>query len=234
MQNNNITILSTGLLDKEILEEAFDIGVIVEIVPFIATRPIPDKELQKIVEPLMHRFAFIIVTSQNAVEALAANLKGVTPDWRFFCIGGGTSKLVRKYFGSSSVAATADNARELDREIYQYGVQDELIFFCGDQRRDELPDQLRERGIWIKEVVIYETMLTPQQLTRNYEAILFFSPSAVKSFFSVNKVQPETVLFAIGSTTAEALNTYTTNKIIIADKPGKEELVDKAIKYFKQ
>lgn len=234
MQKNNITILSTGNLDAEIVEEAFDLGVIIDVMPFIATKPVDDNELQKILEPLVNEFAFVIITSQNAVEALAANLKGVTPAWKFYCIDGATSKLVRKYFGSTSIAGTADNARELERVIHSHGVYEEFIFFCGDQRRDELPDQLREKGIRSREIVIYETIPTPQQLARKYEAILFYSPSAVKSFFSINKIEPATVLFAIGSTTAEALSTFTSNKIIIADKPGKEEIVDKAVKYFKQ
>jgi uroporphyrinogen-III synthase len=234
MQKNNITILSTGILDREIVDEAFDLDVVVETMPFIATRPVPVSILQKVVEPLIHQHAFIIITSVNAVEALAACLQDVTPDWVFFSVGEATSAKVRKYFGPSAVAASGDNANELATKIFNWGVQEEMIFFCGDQRRDELPDQLRAKGVLLKEVVVYETMHTPQKLTKKYEGILFFSPSAVQSFFSINTLSPETVLFTIGSTTADELQAYTKNKIVIADKPGKEEVVNKAIEYFKQ
>lgn len=234
MQKNNITILSTGILDKTIVNEAFELDIIVETMPFIITRPVSTAALRKEIEPLLHRHAFIIITSSNAAEALAACVEGSSPNWTFFCVGGATQGKIRKYFGASSVAASADNAKELDRAIANWGVQEEYIFFCGDQRRDELPEQLRARGIPLKEIVVYETLATPQKLTKQYEGILFFSPSAVQSFFSVNKLDPETVLFTIGSTTAEALQAHTKNKIVIADKPGKEEVVNKAIEYFKQ
>ncbi|MEP6751042.1 MAG: uroporphyrinogen-III synthase, partial [Bacteroidota bacterium] len=58
------------------------------------------------------------------------------------------------------------------------------------------------------------------------------SPSAVTSFFSKNKVSNQTTLFAIGNTTASAIKKHATTSIIISDKPGKENLVEKAINYF--
>lgn len=234
MQKNNLTILSTGELEKEIANKAFDFDIIIETIPFISTKPIPDEAIQKILDPLLNQFTVMVVTSRNAVEALAANLKGTTPDWRFFCIGGATASSVKKYFGNSAIAATADNALDLARATFDWGLQEELYFFCGDQRRDDLPGELAAKGVHVTEVVIYETTLTPHKLTKDYEGILFFSPSAVKSFFSVNQLDPETVLFTIGPTTAEALKEYTTNTIIISEKPGKEEVINKVIEYFKQ
>jgi uroporphyrinogen-III synthase len=234
MQKNNITILSTGILDEQTVDEAFELDVVVETVPFIETSPVSAAALKKEIEPLLHRHAFIIITSSNAADALAGSVEDGLPNWTFFCVGASTRAKIRKYFGDTAVAASADNAMELGKAITEWGVQEELIFFCGDQRRDELPDQLRERGIPLKEIVVYETRATPQKLTKQYEGILFFSPSAVQSFFSVNQLDPNTVLFTIGSTTAEALQAHTKNKIVIADKPGKEEVVNKAIEYFKQ
>jgi len=48
----------------------------------------------------------------------------------------------------------------------------------------------------------------------------------------MNKVPGKTILFAIGNTTATAIEKYTTNKIIISDEPGKENLVAKMLEYF--
>lgn len=234
MQKNNITILSTGALEKEFVDIAFDLDIIVETIPFIATSPVATAELQKTLEPLVRQQAFVIITSSNAVEALAASLPVSPTSWAFFCIGHATGAKVRKYFAASTIAATADNAKGLVQEIVNRGLPGEMIFFCGDQRRDELPDQLRARRVIVREVVVYETIPTPQKLAKHYEGILFFSPSAVKSFFSLNQPGPGTVLFSIGPTTAEALEAFTKNKIIIAERPEKEEVVDKAIEYFKQ
>lgn len=233
MEENNITILSTGLLDQEIVNNAFQLDVLIDVIPFIDTKPVDQEALKEIIAPLVSQHAFIIVSSSNAVEALAAAIK-TSPAWTFFCVGDSTREKIRKYFGASTIAASANYAKELAAAIFQYGVQDEMIFFCGDQRRDELPDLLRAKGIALREVVVYETKLNPQKLEKNYEGILFFSPSAVKSFFSLNTIDAETVLFAIGNTTAEALQPYTHNHIEIADTTEKAALVDKAIKYFKQ
>jgi len=62
--------------------------------------------------------------------------------------------------------------------------------------------------------------------------VLFFSPTAVQSFFRQNKLPAETILFAIGSTTAAEIRKFSTNNIIISDEPGKESLVRKMMEYF--
>ena len=149
--------------------------------------------------------ACIVFTSSKAVEAVAANLETHPMHWNFFCIGHGTRTTVHKYFGGSSITATADNASQLAKEIIGRGITHDVLFFCGDQRRDELPDMLSAAGIRATEIVTYETILTPEKIVRQYDGILFFSPSAVQSFFSMNAVQPQTMLFSIGSTTAVGL-----------------------------
>jgi len=80
--------------------------------------------------------------------------------------------------------------------------------------------------------VVYQTLATPHKIQKDYFGVLFFSPSAVQSFFSKNKVKDRTILFAIGNTTANEIKKYSNNKIIISDEPGKENLVQKMIEYF--
>jgi uroporphyrinogen-III synthase len=232
MLKNKITILSTGILDRQLADKAFDQDIIIEIIPFISTRPLDPADLRALLKPLTQQTSFVVFTSSKAVEAVAANVETHPEGWTFCSIGHATQRAVRKHFGASDISASADNATELAKEIIAYGIFEELLFFCSDHRRDELPDQLRAAGIRVKEVVTYETTLTPEKIEHPYDGILFFSPSAVQSFFSMNQVPPGTVLFSIGSTTAAALQTYTTNKIIIADKPDKEEIVQNVIEYF--
>jgi uroporphyrinogen-III synthase len=233
MKENNITILSTGPLDKEIISKSFQLDILIDVVPFIETQPVEPALLKKIIGPLAQQHALVVVSSGNAVEAMAAAMEE-SPQWTFYCIGKSTAEKIKKHFPASTIAATTNYAKELVEEIAESGVNQEMIFFCGDLRRDELPDQLRARGIALKEVVVYETRLTPQKLDKQYEGILFFSPSAVKSYFSLNTAGEETVLFAIGTTTAESIQSYTNNHTEIAGTPDKAALVDKAIKYFKQ
>ena len=83
-----------------------------------------------------------------------------------------------------------------------------IVFFSGDQRRDELPEKLKKNHIEVEEIVVYKTIETPEPISKSYNAILFFSPSAVQSFFSKNTINDSTQIFAIGSTTARAAEPY--------------------------
>jgi uroporphyrinogen-III synthase len=166
------------------------------------------------------------------VETVAACVNGEQPDWKIYCIGNNTRRAVEKHFGAPAIADVAENALWLADKIISRKINAPVIFFCGNQRRDELPDRLKAAGIKVQEMVVYETMPTPKKLDNDFDAILFFSPSGVVSFFSMNQVQPATILFAIGSTTAAALTMYTKNKIVKADTPEKTDLVKKVIEYF--
>ncbi len=81
---------------------------------------------------------------------------------------------------------------------------------------------------------MYVTELTPVKLDEQAQGILFFSPSAVKSYLSLNQPPSKAICFAIGDTTAETLKEKLVNRIIVADKPGKKEMVDLVIKYYNE
>jgi uroporphyrinogen-III synthase len=163
---------------------------------------------------------------------VAAYLTDEQPNWQIYCIGVTTQELVKKYFGADTVVGVADNASALAQKIVSDSIADEVIFFCGNQRREDLGSILREADIGITEVVVYETIALPHVLQHAYDAILFFSPSAVDSFFSINQLKNEPLFFAIGSTTAAAIQQYTNGEIIIAAQPGKDALMQQAINYF--
>jgi len=232
MQQNNIRILSTRPLDKILAQEAKAAGIIIDELSFIETAPIQTIEVQQEIKQALLLSATVIFTSMNAVEAVAAWQNEELPDWNIYCIGTTTNKLVQEYFGEESIAGIANSATELAELIAADEFIDEVIFFCGDQRRDELPEILQQHNIAINEIVVYETLAVPHKINIDYHGILFFSPSAAESFFSINKIAAQTILFAIGNTTAAAIKKFSNNKIIISDKPGKENLAQKMMEYF--
>jgi uroporphyrinogen-III synthase len=95
-----------------------------------------------------------------------------------------------------------------------------------------LPELLKKKNIGVNEIIVYKTIITPQKIEKKYDGILFFSPSAVKSFFEKNILDGQTVLFAIGSTTADKIRKFSKNKIVVSDVPDKTTLLNKAISYF--
>jgi uroporphyrinogen-III synthase len=127
--------------------------------------------------------------------------------------------------------ATADNAQQLGQRLIDDGVRD-VVFFCGNIRRDELPNKIRSEGGDMEEVVVYETEELPEKLTKDYDGILFFSPSAVQAFYQHNQPAKHTVLFAIGKTTAEALRQNKGRHIVVAHKTDKIAMAEEAIAYL--
>ena len=140
--------------------------------------------------------------------------------------------MVKKIFGEHNIYATAGSAGQLAEKIIENSFIKNVVFFCGDQRRNELPDRLKSQGIEVEELIVYKTIETPAILSKQYDGILFFSPSAVQSFLSKNSIAPQTQVFAIGTTTANAVKPFTRQPVIISPNPAKENLVHLAIMHF--
>ena len=232
MQQNKISILSTRPIDALLINEAKHQNIEIDILSFIETVPTRSIEVQQEIENALLKSSAVVFTSMNAVEAVANELDGHQPDWRIYNIGNTTRQLVKKYFGEKAIAGTAESASELAELIVEEDNSDDIFFFCGEQRRDELPDILRSNDIEVNEIVVYQTIQVKHKIEKTYHGILFFSPSAVQSFFSNNKISDQTILFAIGNTTATEIKKYTNNKIITGDEPGKENLVTEMIRYY--
>ena len=229
-----ITILSTRPLENALLEAAKAKDIDIDIVSFIDTTLLDTAGIGEEIGKVAKQPATVVFTSMNAVQAVANQLNGALPDWDVFCIGNTTKELSTRYFGEHSLKGTGNNATALADSIIAERSIKQVLFFCGDQRRDELPGKLRQHGVTVQEIIVYHTTSTPHRINRSYDGILFFSPSAVYSFFSTNPALPNTVWFAIGQTTAEAIQRFTNNKVVVCDKPGKDELVKKVFEYFKR
>lgn len=233
MRDKEFRILSTRPIDKAVIERAAFQNVIINSMSFIEVKKKVSEQVAERVDLLSKENATVVFTSMNAVEVVIeiVPVNPLVPDWKIYCMGGATFTLVKKYWPYDRIEATAKDANELAKIIASDDVQ-KIVFFCGNKRREELPNLLRQKDIQVEELVVYETIETPELIKEMYDGVLFFSPSAVTSFFSFNKPAAETIFFAIGNTTAKAIKQFATNRIIVSDFPVKDQLVDKAIKYF--
>ena len=234
MQQNNIQILCTRSLPASLINLAGEAGIEISVSPFIETESMLSVEVQQETGLLSFQTAIVVFTSMNAVDAVTRLLNGYQPDWTIYSIGTATGRLVKEYFGGEKIAGTAADAASLAMLIAEDRFADDVVFFCGDQRRDELPAMLRQQGIEVNEIVVYQTINLPHVIEQQYHGILFFSPSAVQSFFQKNKLTGTTILFAIGNTTANEIKKFTDNKIVTSDSPEKENLVGKVMEYFSE
>lgn len=234
---NNIQILSTKRLLPTTIGQAMQMNIEITEKEFISIKPILTGETYEQVMSLVlnKKTSNIIFTSSNAVETIKKYLHQhdtyYIPNWNIFSLAGKTKDSLSPYFKENKIIATAENAAELAKKIIEHGTK-EVVFFCGNKRRDELPDILKSTGINIQEIVVYETVETPIISTKDFDGILFFSPSAIKSFFSINHLNKKSICFAIGKTTADALREYTSNKIIISEFPIEERMLATVNFYF--
>ncbi len=228
MSDRRYHILSTAALPFDRIHHIPE-TIEVSVVPFIKIIPRPGAELKPIICELASEKRVIIFTSAHAVKYVREFLK-IKPNWEIYCIRNETRIAVEKFFGNESIAGYADNAFSLSRLMITNKVT-EALFFCGDQRMDIIPDNLKENNIGLTELIVYETKLTPVRLKSQPDAILFYSPKAVESFFSINHPEAETRIFAIGKTTAAALNNLTSNKIIISPEADKAIVFNMAVEY---
>lgn len=175
----------------------------------------------------------VVFTSANAVSAVSATSEELTEErFTVFCLSGKTKQAVVENFPNGNILETANDATALAEKIIEHGLKT-VIFFCGNARRDELPATLRRANISVEEIIVYETAETPVKINNAVDAVMFFSASAVRSFFAVNTLKPETICFSIGKTTADEIQKYTGNKTIISQQPTQEAMAEAIINYFK-
>lgn len=174
---------------------------------------------------------YLIFTSQNAVESVLRNKKAAEiKSKKCFCVGEKTKAFLEE--NDFEVVADCEYAAELASLICNQYSKNSFTFFCGNMRRDFLPEALRLAQITLDEVAVYETILTTHKIDFTPDGILFFSPSGVKSYLQQNKIEDENC-FCIGNTTAEALKYVTPNRII-SNQPTMESVVMKCIEKYRQ
>jgi uroporphyrinogen-III synthase len=228
MSDRRYHILSTAALPFDRIHHIPE-TIKVSVVPFIKIIPRPGVELKPLICEFASEKRIVVFTSAHAAKYVGEPLK-TKPNWEIYCIRNETRIAVEKYFGSESIAGYADNAFLLSMLMITNKVTD-AVFFCGDQRMDILPDNLRKNNIGLTELIVYETKLTPVRLKDQPDAILFFSPKAAESFFSINHLEAETKVFAMGKTTAAVLSNLTSNKINISPEADKAFVFNMAVEY---
>ena len=223
-------VLSTKLLDASQRELAIKNDIELVEQEMIRLEPLLMEEVELPSGPDLH----MVFTSASAVETLDAHLKRKHKQLQgtISCLSGRTKAvLLESSLASNPVIAEGEDAAQLAEAIKNAGVRS-VHFFCGNKRRESLPEILNVAGINVKEIVLYETIATPVTVDGDFDCILFFSPSAVESFFSANQLKEDTVCFAIGKTTAESLAAFTKNRVITSKSPRQESLMSALLFYL--
>jgi uroporphyrinogen-III synthase len=152
MQSAKPTILCTGPIEESAVELPEYKDANIDVVPFTTIKFELSDTAEEQLKELLKKKAVVVFTSNNAVKSIAGYLENSQPDWKIFCIGNTTRTLAKKYFGEDRIMQSASTAAELAEKIIADVEEREVIFFCGNLRRNDLPDAVRQKGITIKEI----------------------------------------------------------------------------------
>ncbi|KAK0145892.1 Uroporphyrinogen-III synthase [Merluccius polli] len=199
---------------------------------------------EKLFQPDKH--GGLIFTSPRAVEAVKMCLEaeGRGEEWRLikdkwnaksvYVVGKATGDLVQN-LGLKPLGEDSGTADVLSRLILQREDANilPLFFPCGSIKREVLPTALRENGVPLETLTVYQTAEHPdlqQNLSQYFtqqgtpSSIAFFSPSGVKFCLETvrqlsGKRLTQIKFAAIGPTTADAMTTEGLCVSCSAEKP---------------
>ncbi|TDR24464.1 uroporphyrinogen-III synthase [Flavobacterium cheniae] len=215
-------ILSTKKLSKALKKKFSDAGMKLVEKNFIQTKAVSFET------PQLNDY--LVFTSKQAVKSvLKSGVQNILLK-PCLCVGSKTKNFLEKK--GFTVIESADYAEDLIQIIDSKYKDNSFTFFCGNIRKNTIPDFFQQNKIAYNEIVVYETKLKPHQIKKPFDGILFFSPSGVNSFLEKNSLENKKC-FCIGNTTAKALENKTEN-IVIASQPTVENVINEVIHYYKR
>ncbi len=170
----------------------------------------------------------VIFSSQNATNTVLKKAHSLHQSI-VLCVGKQSERLLLE--NQIKPLKTTENMSLLIDFIENLDKNDRFLHFCGNRRLPLLAKKMAEWECNFEEIMVYKTELTNSKIETTPNALLFFSPSGVESHEKHNDIT-NTHCFCIGNTTATALK-QTPKSVHIMEKPNTEQLVAKAIHYFK-
>ncbi|MEL6676364.1 MAG: uroporphyrinogen-III synthase [Bacteroidota bacterium] len=218
--------IATRQLSTQSLEQIQAAGLRLRTVPLIDSRQV---RLGRPLDGLAERWIF---TSAKAVKSLLAQDRQAflaAAAARTLAVVGEKSTRLLKEQGLT-VAVTAPQAEALTELLIAAYEPGGATYFCGNRSMETLPNLLQFAGFKLETYPVYETLLMPQEVSwKTAKGALFFSPSAVDSYFQENSWPVEKTAFAIGTTTAKALATAGVKQIETAGYPSEAALIQKLL-----
>lgn len=206
-------ILFTKNIDQSILTQQLGEDILVDCVEVIKTNPIQITSFD------LKNYS-LIFTSVNGVISFFNNQFKPNEDFtaknynKIYCVGEKTKRELRKNgFGTFKVLK---NAETLSKFIITHCQHEKFVHFCGNLAIDVLDKELPLQNIKYNKVTVYNTEEINPLVPEKYHAIVFFSPSGVRSFAKQNSLENMT-LFSIGETTSGELKKHTQQKIYTSE-----------------
>lgn len=171
----------------------------------------------------------VVISSKQTVHCLKEIFHSTTPPtkWRLYCINQATAIAIVEWYGHDRNII----AKEKDiRCLLTHLTADKTIYhICGDHTRPNLPEFCKEHSIPLEQIIVYKSIKHPIALSEDYDAYFFCSPRSVETFFESNSIPTSAVSVAIGTSTADTLQNYTSTTILQSEQPT---LLDMLTTYY--
>ena len=209
-------ILATKMLSEEVVKYASSLGFELSMMDVIKTQCVAFDINSNSIEGI----DAIIFTSDNAVNCFFNDEKnkGLIIGKTIISTSGRTAETLTEKGFTPSV--TGKNAADISEKIISSKNIKSVLHICGNLTLDTLRADLMVEGIKYKPLVVYHTLpLENKKPEEKFDAIMFFSPSGVKSYLKYNTIENEAPC-CIGSTTADAFTKITkSDKVVTSLNP---------------
>lgn len=222
-------IICTRKMNELDKQEAKRHGFLIVDQDFLSFDYLSDKNIAQVVENGLQPFVF---TSQHAVKAVVEimeqyQIRLINKDC--FCIEGKTKQDALHH--GFNVIGEAGNSASLASVIIA-DKQQEIVFFSGNLKREELVSTLTANNIRVNECVVYHKSLIPLKIEDDYQGIVFFSPSQVDAFKAINLLPEKVPAFCIGSTTGDYLDLQGHKNTLVAEQKNIGSVLNKIYEYY--
>jgi uroporphyrinogen-III synthase len=231
LAGRNILITRASEQTESLVRELEARGAKAVLSPMVAFHPPHDfAPLDNALRGL-RSFDWLLLTSANAVRALVDRSQSLELDvmksfaaLRIAAVGPVTAEAARKAGLHVSCVAVRHQGTGLVEEFSAEMARKRILLPRSNLASSDLPDALRRIGAQVTEVIAYRTFAGEPEgegqsefFSGHLEAVLFFSPSAVRNFLnwdagkggpvlrSISDAKHRTAVVAIGPVTAVAL-----------------------------
>ena len=185
----------------------------------------------------------IIFTSRNSVDhffRICSELRILVPEtMKYFCISESTAYYLQKYviYRKRKVFHGKQNIVDL-MEVIKKHKKEKFLLPCSDIHKRELPEALEALKIPYNIAIIYKTVGSDLSdlADVNYDMLVFFSPSGVKSLFNNFPafLQNNTRIAAFGPSTTQAILEANLKLDVPAPVPGAPSMTMAIEQYLKK
>ncbi len=211
-----------------------EVPVVVEERPLLSFAPPWDWVALDVALDRLNSFGAVAFTSRRAAGAFLARWRARGKSWSdgkgmpaAWAIGPATAAELAGQLGPVRVpggaVSGAGAAENLGRSMIQEPVNGSVLFPCGDIRRDELPQILRQNGIEVHEVVCYRSVLADESQARTAAAtggvLVVASPSVADLLARACPRSTRPELLAVGPTTAASARAAGWSPAAVASEP---------------